>query len=98
MPTTRVWNYFDEDVPFPAAIAGGDNAALAMAKDGGEAVIVVSDWDKGGDYIVRPDAAALGLKDSFTAYDLETGKDLPVVDGAVRIKLSKMDYVMIVLR
>ena len=34
----------------------------------------------------------------FTAYDLETGKDLPVVDGAVRIKLSKMDYVMIALR
>ena len=98
LPTTRVWNYFDEDVPFPAAIAGGDNAALAMAKDGGEAVIVVSDWDKGGDYVIRPDAAALGLKDGFTAYDLETGKDLPVSDGAVRVKLSKMDYVMIALR
>ena len=104
-PTTKVWNYFDEDVPFPAAVTGGTVASLAMAKKkvekvggGGEAIVIVSDWEKGGDYTVRPDCAALGIAAGFQAFDLETGKPLAVEGGAVRVKLPRLDYVMIELR
>ena len=105
-PTTKVWNYFDEDIPFPAEVTGGTAASLAMAKrgsgvlaaSGGEAVILVSDFDKGGDYTVRPDCAALGIAAGFRAFDLETGKPLAVENGTVRVKLPRLDYVMIEIK
>ena len=97
-PTTKVWNYFDEDIPFPAAVTGGTAASLAMVRADGAAVILVSDFDKGGDYAVRPDCAALGIAAGFKAFDLETGKPLAVEGGAVKVKLPRLDYVMIELR
>ena len=95
LPTTRVWNYWDEDVPFPVDVKGGVAATLAMAKPGGEALVVVSDFESGGDYAIAPDAAALGLKPGFRAYDFETGAELPVVKGAVGVRLSRLDYVIV---
>ena len=92
---TTVWNYWDEDVAFPVAVEGGESAALAMAKPGGEALVVVSDFKDGGDYSIRPDLSALGLSAGFTARNLETGAALPVIDGAVKVKLSPYDYVMV---
>ena len=97
-PTTRVWNYWDEDVPFPVAVTGGESAALAMRRADGEAVVVVSDWKDGGDYSIRPACAAMGIRSDFAAYDLETGKALPVADGAVKVTLARFDYVMIGIR
>ena len=95
LPTTRVWNYWDEDVPLPVDVKGGVAAALAMAKAGGEALVVVSDFESGGDYTLRPDAAALGLKPGFRALDFETGAELPVVGGAVRVSLKRLDYAIV---
>ena len=69
-----------------------------MVRTDGTAVILVSDFDKGGDYTVRPDCAALGIAAGFKAFDLETGKPLAVEGGAVRVKLPRLDYVMIELR
>ena len=90
-PETKVWNYWDEDVPFPAEIKGPKNAALAMAKDG-EAIVVVSDWEKGGAYAIRPDCAALGLSKDFKAYDFESGAELSVKDGSVALEIPHFDY------
>ena len=98
LPTTRVWNYWDEDVPLPVDVKGGVAATLAMAKQGGEALVVVSDFENGGDYAITPDAAALGLPKEFAAYDFETGRELPVDGGVVRVKLSRLDYVVVALR
>ncbi len=98
LPTTRVWNYWDEDVPLPVEVKGGVAATLAMARQGGEALVVVSDFESGGDYSIRPDAAELGLPKGFAAFDFETGKELPVDGGAVRVKLSRLDYVIVAFR
>ena len=97
-PATRVWNYWDEDVPFPVDVKGGEAASLAMAKAGGEAIVVVSDFKSGGDYTLRPDAAALGLAPGFRACNFETGAELPVKDGAVEVRLSRLDYVVVAFR
>lgn len=91
---TRVWNYWDEDERFPVDVTGGENAALAMARNG-EAIAVVSDWAKGGDYRLRPDCAALGIPSTFRAFDMETGKELAVKDGAVSVPLKRLDYVIV---
>ena len=95
LPATRVWNYWDEDVPLPVEVKGGVAATLAMAKTGGEALVVVSDFDSGGDYVLRPDCAALGLAPGFRALDFETGAELPVVGGAVRVSLKRLDYAIV---
>ena len=93
---TKVWNYWDEDVEFPASISGGKNASLALARDG-KAVIVVSDWDNGGAYEMAPNTAILGIPADFRAINLETGEELAVADGKVKFALKKYDYVMVSL-
>ena len=97
-PTTRVWNYWDEDIPFPVEVTGGVAASLAMRRADGEALVVVSDFATGGDYSIRPDCAAMEIRPGFEAYDLETGKALPVVDGAVKVTLARLDYVVVGIR
>ena len=94
-PDVKVWNYWDEDVQFPAAIAGGETSALAFAH-GGRAVVVVSDWSGGAEYSVAPDAKALGLKAGFRARNAETGEEIAVSDGRVKVTLDKHDYAMVV--
>ena len=94
-PDAKVWNYWDEDVPFPVAITGGETSALAFAQ-GGRAVVVASDWSGGGEYVIRPDAKALGLKAGFRARNIETGEEIPVSDGAAKVSLGKYDFAMVV--
>lgn len=96
-PDTKVWNDFDEDVPFPVETKGPECAALAMSR-GGEALVVVSDWSSGGEYSVRPDCAALGIRSGFEAYDFETGKPLAVEGGAVRLPIGKYDFAILRLK
>jgi len=96
-PDTKVWNDFDEDVPFPVETKGPECAALAMSR-GGEALVVVSDWSSGGEYSVRPDCAALGIRPGFEAYDFETGKPLAVEGGAVRLPIGKYDFAILRLK
>ena len=96
-PETKVWNDFDEDVPFPVAVQGPGCAALAMAR-GGEALVVVSDWSEGGEYELAPDCAALGTPQGFSACDFETGAPLRVEDGRVRLSLKKHDFAVVRLK
>ena len=91
-----VWNDWDEDVPYPVSLEGDKCVSIAMAKKSAkEAVIVVCDWGDGGAVQVKPDCEALGVDTSFGAVDMETGREMPVVDGVVRAELKKHDYVMI---
>ena len=97
-PGTRVWNYWNEDEPYPLAVSGGENATIAMARDG-EAAFVLSDYtDAGGTFRVTPDAAALGLKPGFRAYDMEDGSELKIKDGAVVVEVKPSDFRMVVLK
>ena len=97
-PTTEVWNYFDEDIAFPVEIKGGENAALAMTREEGGSLIIISDFNDGGDYSVKPDQAVMKVKDGFKAYNLETGKELKVENGAVKVHLDRLDYVIIEIK
>ena len=94
---TKVWNFWDEDVAFPVAVKGGQNAALAMARRG-EAIVIVSDFDKGGEFAIAPDAAAMGLAAGFKAYDFETGAEIPVENGAAKVTLKKHDFAIVSFR
>ena len=94
---TKVWNFWDEDVAFPVTVKGGQNAALAMARRG-EAIVIVSDFDKGGEFAIVPDAAAMGLKGGFRAYDFETGAEIPVENGTAKVTLKKHDFAIVGFR
>ena len=97
-PTTCVWNYWDEDVAFPVAVTGGVAASLAMRRRDGEALVIVSDFEKGGDYTIRPDCAALDVSTDFEAVDFETGRPMPVADGCVKFRLSRFDFAIVCLK
>lgn len=104
-PETRVWNYWNEDEPYPLSVTGGENATLALAKkgkkkgEGGEAAFVISDYsEKGGEFRVRPDVKLLGIGTGFKAYDMEDGSELPVRNGEVVVQVKPCDFRMVVLR
>lgn len=91
-----VWNDWDEDVAYPVETSGEPVCSIAMRhKVKNEVLITVSDWAKGGTVTVKPDAATLGLKAGFKAYDFETGAEIPVKDGAVAVTLKKHDFAII---
>lgn len=94
LPTTQVWNYWDEDVPFPVAVSGVETALLAMAKKPEhEAIVVVSSFSaKDGSVTLKPDVATLGLASGWTALDAESGAELPVSGGSVTMDLPAYDF------
>ena len=63
-----------------------------------EALVVVSDFADGGEYRVKPDAAAMCLKDGFRAYDFESGAELPFKDGAATVTIPKHDFRIVEFR
>ncbi|MBQ3340909.1 MAG: hypothetical protein IJG84_03360 [Kiritimatiellae bacterium] len=93
-PGVDVWNYWDEDVPFPVAVSGLEVATLAMAKKSSrEAMVVVSSFSgRDGSAAIRPDAEALGLPSGWRAFDAETGAPLPAADGAVDVALDAYGF------
>ena len=99
-PSVRVWNYWNEDEPYPVEVKGlGKNASIVMLKDDGTARIVVSDYaGKGGTFTVRPDRKLLKLKDDFTAFDAETGKALAVKDGEIVLEVPPFDFKVVGLK
>ena len=75
-------------------------ASTAVSRHGRRhAIVAVSSFNKEDRTVsVAPDAKPLGLAAGFKAFDLETGKPLAVEGGAGRVKLPRLDYVMIELR
>ena len=94
LPTTRVWNYWDEDVPFPVVVSGIEAASLAMAKKSEhEAMVVVSSFSaKDGSVTLKPDAATLGLASGWNALDAESDEKLPVSCGAVKMDVPAYGF------
>ena len=98
-PEVRVWNYWDEDEAYPLECSGEDCVSIAMSKPAArEAMIVVCDWAEGGTVSVRPDCAALCIPSGFSAVNVETGADVPVEGGVVKVALKKHDYAIIKLK
>lgn len=94
-PDVKVWNYWDEDVKFPVEASGVDVATIAMSRNG-EGIIVVSSFSKeDGKAVLRPDCGTLGVAQDFRAIDMETGRELPVVDGAIEVALGKYDFAIV---
>jgi len=58
----------------------------------------VCDWGEGGEVAMTPDCAALGISRDFACVDMETGREWPVEDGVVKLKLKKHDYAMLLLK
>jgi len=96
-PAVQVWNYWDEDVPFPVDVSGADVASIAMAKkSAAEAMVCVSSFQgQDADVVVVPDAKALGLGDGWSAEHALTGEKLPVKDGRIVVRLPKYDWALI---
>ena len=101
----EVFNYFDEDVEFPAEVQGVTVASIAMVKpEKGEAMICVSSFDAtNGVLKVTPDLEGLG----FSAGDykaelmmtnstgLVTKETLEVKDGAIEFPLDAYEWELI---
>jgi hypothetical protein len=91
LDSVQVANYWDED--FPVRVEGLDTSSLLLTK-GGERLLLVCDWDGGGDGTV----SIAGFKPK-TAENAETGEKLEVTaDGKVRIRLKKHDYTLILMQ
>ncbi|MBQ6331116.1 MAG: hypothetical protein IJI35_19025, partial [Kiritimatiellae bacterium] len=96
---TKVWNFWDEDVPFPVEIVGPVNAALAMARESErKALVVISDFADGGTYRVKPDAVRMFLGKGWKAFDFESGKELPVENCAAVVSMPKHDFRIVEFR
>ena len=98
-PDTKVWNYWDEDVPFPVRSKGLSVAMLAMARADGECLVVVSNAeDSGGRVSLSVDRTKMGLRKGFGAVDLESGAKAAVSGDTVKLELDGDDYAIIALR
>jgi len=86
----RVFNYWQEGHPVKAN--GVQAATLALA-NGGQAILVVTDYGAGGTCELSLDLAALGLSPEATAVDLETGETIDRSgSGAYRFPIKKHDF------
>jgi hypothetical protein len=88
-PECRVYNYWDEG--FPLKVSGVDARGIVLV-NGRRAIVVVTDYGEGGDCALELDLKALGLPNSVTATDLETGDTVPGVGGKVVFPLRKHDF------
>ena len=93
-PEVDVWNYWDEDVPFPVAVSGVEAASLAMSKKSArEAMVVVSSFSaRDGSVSLKPGAEILGLAPGWTASDAESGESLSVSGGAVMAEVPAYGF------
>ena len=83
---TRVWNYWDAK-GYPLSVGGIETSSLAMRRADGEALAVVSSWEKkDGVATLRPSAAL--ADDGCEAEDLFTGERLQKEDGAFALPLE----------
>jgi len=92
-PETQVFDYWQEDLP--VTLSRSDAEPLIVAKPGG-VMIMVSDFGDGGEVVVSPDLARLGIAGKVTAVDVETGAALEVAaTGSVRFALKKHDFKLV---
>ncbi|MBI2302250.1 MAG: hypothetical protein HYU66_25385 [Armatimonadetes bacterium] len=89
-PACRVFNYWDAG--FPLKVEGVNAKAIVMV-NGARALVIVTDYGKGGECRLTLDLKALGLPGLTEAGDLETGEAIALAGtGAVSFPLKKHDY------
>lgn len=81
----KVYNYWDAG--FPLEIAGPENSAIALVKNG-KTMLIVCDYGGGGEYRV---------KTAGNAINLENGVKLKSVGGEIPFTLKKHDYIMMII-
>lgn len=84
-PAVKVYNYWKKD--YPVQITGGDNTSIYLEK-GKQAQLLVCSY--GPDTTLN---VSVNGKQITKAVNLETGKEIPVVNGKLQIKLAKYDLV-----
>jgi hypothetical protein len=94
-PDCRVFNYWDAG--HPVKVAGVDARTLALAR-GKRALVIVTDYGKGGDAKLTLDRAALRLPASATAKDFETGEPITSnAPGEFSFRMKKHDFKAVLL-
>ena len=88
----HVWNYWEKE--YPVRIAGGSNSSIFLVK-GKEAILIVCDYENGGEFKVTFDEKKLGWNGIAEAVDGESGKALKVTDGTIAFQLRKYDFITI---
>ncbi|MCD6351487.1 MAG: hypothetical protein J7M26_05160 [Armatimonadetes bacterium] len=89
-PACRVYNYWDEG--FPLRIEGCDVRGIVIVM-GKKALVIVTDYGKGGRCRLTLDLKGLGLPPSVHATDFETGAAIAgKAPGVVEFPLKKHDF------
>ncbi len=91
----RIWNYWEKG--YPVSFPGRETSSLLAVKKH-SAMILVCDWDQGGEYVMEPDLKKLPLPKSFRAFNVETNEELKVSGGNIRFSLKKHDFILIELK
>lgn len=83
---TQVWNYWDEK-GYPLSVSGPETSSIAMRRRDGEAVVIVSSWNKtASTAVLEPSVALAGS--GFSAKEFFTGKAFSVKNGKVSVPLA----------
>lgn len=84
--TTRVWNYWEGE-DYPLKVDGLETSSLALRREDGEALILVSSWEHNGG-VARLRPTPMLAEGPFQASDWLTGERLPVADGAIELPVA----------
>jgi len=100
-PKVRVWNYWNRDEAYPLTLNREQVASIAMAKKGGEAIVIVNDFSgQGGEVKIKVDAKLLGIKRGFKAFDFEQEGEAPVAlsGDEITVSLKPYDFAVVILK
>ena len=84
-PAVKVYNYWKKN--YPVKITGGDNTSVYLEK-GKQSQLLICSY--GPDTTLN---VSVNRKQITKVVNLETGKEIPVVNGKLQIKLAKYDLV-----
>lgn len=95
--TLQVYRYWDER-PQPVTSGNGDLPLIVYSVPGKEAIVLVTNYaEEDLPVTLTVEAAKLGLT-SLAAVDVESGAEVPVVDGKIALPLKKHDVCELRLR
>ncbi|MHC4799404.1 MAG: FlgD immunoglobulin-like domain containing protein, partial [Planctomycetota bacterium] len=91
-PENGVSNYWEEN--HPISVTGPDNANLFVAKPD-SAMIIITDYDNGGDYTISFDQS-LGINGDISVRNAETGSSVSVDGGrTIRFNMGRHDFIVL---
>ena len=92
-PDCHVYNYWQDG--YPVRVTGADTASLLLVR-GGEALLVVTDYNSGGVCGLQIDGRCLGINPDGIFTDAENGANLPKAGQfGCRFRLRKHDFMLL---